>query len=71
MAFTSEDKDWNEFGRKNDQTRPGVAFKALPDEHLIVINDWVFDFILQHSVPYFIGALLVFKLCTMTANKYN
>jgi len=48
-----------------------VPFKALPDEHFVVIDDWVLDVVLQHSVPYFIGALLVFELGAMTPNKYN
>lgn len=71
MTLTCKNKDRDEFGRKDDEAGPGVTFEALPDKHFVVVDDGVLNVVLEHRVPYFIRALLVFKLGAVTTNEDN
>ena len=69
MTFACKDKDRDKFGRKYYDTGPGVALETLPNEHFVVVDHGVLDFVLENGVPYFFWAFLVFKFGTVASNK--
>ena len=71
MAFTRKDQDRDGGRREHNKTRPGAPFKSAPDEHLVIINDWVLDFIFEDRIPNFLRPLFIDKLGRMAPHEDN
>ena len=71
MSFARQNEDGHVGGGEHDKAWPGAPLEAPPDEHLIVINDRVFDFILEDGVADLLGPFFIDKLGRVAAHEHN
>ena len=69
LAFSWKDEYRYSTRRQHDQTRPWLSLKMPPHDHFVVINDWVFNLILQNSCPNFFSTFFVYKFCRVTSHE--
>lgn len=70
MAFSSQNKNRNLTAwRQQNQTRPGTTLVIAPCDHLVVVNNSVFNFVFQNCIAYLFRTFLINEFCRVTANK--